>query len=87
MVDKQLEIYRKKRDFEQTGEPSGDVAVTPSQRRRFIIQKHDATRLHYDLRLEKEGVMPSWAIPRGLPFVKSDRRLAVRVNPGAQRAQ
>src|SRR5258708_14407855 len=46
-----LSTYRKKRDFEKTAEPSGDTPVVPSKRRRFVIQAHDATRLHYDLRL------------------------------------
>src|ERR1041384_545299 len=44
----------------------------------FVIQKHRATRLHYDLRLQKDGAMPSWAVPRGLPTQRGDRRLAVR---------
>jgi len=51
-----LSTYRKKRDFEKTAEPSGDTRVAPSKRRRFVIQKHDASRLHYDLRLEDDGV-------------------------------
>ena len=49
-----LSIYRKKRDFEKTSEPSGEAKIAPSKRRRFVIQKHAATRLHYDLRLEFE---------------------------------
>ncbi len=49
MALKNLSLYRKKRDFEKTAEPSGEVPVTASKRRRFVIQKHDATRLHYDL--------------------------------------
>ncbi|CAN5541170.1 DNA ligase D [soil metagenome] len=79
VVDKQLAIYRKKRDFEQTREPSGKVAVTPSQRRRFVIQKHDATRLHYDRRLEWDGVFKSWAVTRGPSLDPADKRLAVEV--------
>ena len=51
MPSKSLSTYRNKRDFEKTVEPSGDVKVAPSKQRRFVIQKHDATRLHYDLRL------------------------------------
>jgi bifunctional non-homologous end joining protein LigD len=77
--DKQLSIYRKKRDFKQTAEPSGKVVVAPSKRRRFVIQKHDATRLHYDLRLEFDGVFKSWAVTRGPSLDPVDKRLAVEV--------
>lgn len=77
--NKNLAQYRKKRDFEQTAEPSGDVAVAPSKRRRFVIQKHDATRLHYDLRLEYDGVFKSWAVTRGPSLDPHDKRLAVEV--------
>jgi bifunctional non-homologous end joining protein LigD len=79
VADKHLSIYRKKRDFEKTAEPSGAVAVTPSKRRRFVIQKHDATRLHYDLRLEFDGVFKSWAVTRGPSLDPHDKRLAVEV--------
>ena len=79
VVDKQLSLYRKKRDFEQTREPSGETAVAPSKRRRFVIQKHDATRLHYDLRLEFDGVFKSWAVTRGPSLDPADKRLAVEV--------
>src|SRR5258708_9192534 len=60
-----LSTYRKKRDFEKTAEPSGDAKVAPSKQRRFVIPKHDATRLHYDLRLGVHGVFKSWAGARG----------------------
>ena len=63
MVDN-LSTYRAKRDFKKTGEPSGEAQVKPSNRRRFVIQKHDATRLHYDLRLELDGVFKSWAVTK-----------------------
>ena len=74
-----LSTYRAKRDFQKTGEPSGKVQVKPSSRRRFVIQKHDATRLHYDLRLELDGVFKSWAVTKGPSLDPHDKRLAVEV--------
>ena len=74
-----LSTYRKKRDFEKTAEPSGRIKVAPSKLRRFVIQKHDATRLHYDLRLEFDGVFKSWAVTRGPSLDPHDKRLAVEV--------
>ncbi|OWW02380.1 ATP-dependent DNA ligase [Rhizobium sp. R72] len=74
-----LSTYRAKRDFKKTGEPSGETQVKPSNRRRFVIQKHDATRLHYDLRLELDGVFKSWAVTKGPSLDPHDKRLAVEV--------
>jgi bifunctional non-homologous end joining protein LigD len=75
-ASKQLAEYDKKRDFEGTPEPP--PSAVPGRGDSFVIQKHDATRLHYDLRLERDGVLVSWAVPRGLPLRPGDKRLAVR---------
>jgi len=76
--DKRLEEYERKRDFVKTKEPRG------GRRRRkkdeppiFVIQKHDARRLHYDVRLEVDGVLKSWAVPRGPSMNPAEKRLAV----------
>jgi bifunctional non-homologous end joining protein LigD len=74
--DPKLGQYLKMRDFEGTTEPAGGAA-TPAGNS-FVIQRHDATRLHYDLRLERDGVLVSWAVPKGVPFVKGERHLAVQ---------
>src|SRR4051812_7683526 len=75
-----LSRYQQMRDFEKTAEPSGRGAkVVASEQRRFVIQKHAATRLHFDLRLEHKGVFLSWAVTRGPSFNPKDRRLAVEV--------
>ncbi len=75
MADK-LKTYRAKRSPGQTPEPMGDEAAG-AEGRRFVVQEHHATRLHWDLRLERDGVAVSWAIPNGLPEVPKDNRLAV----------
>jgi bifunctional non-homologous end joining protein LigD len=71
-----LATYRAKRDFEATSEPAGDEGHEDGHR--FVVQEHHATRLHWDLRLEHDGVLASWAIPNGIPADPSDNRLAVR---------
>ena len=73
-----LSTYRGKRDFERTPEPSGTVAKLHAGHG-FVIQKHAARRLHYDFRLELDGVLLSWAVPKGPSLQPRDRRLAVRV--------
>jgi len=65
MATKKLAAYHAKRDFEKTSEPSGRAKVHAAEYPRFVIQKHDATRLHYDLRLEHAGVFKSWAVTKG----------------------
>ena len=76
-----LELYQKKRDFDRTPEPSGRKVKTSSRspRLRFVVQMHRATRLHYDFRLEADGVLASWAVPKGPTLVPGDRRLAMHV--------
>ena len=76
---KKLATYRAKRDFRLTQEPSGAEKVAPASELRFIIQKHAATRLHYDFRLEWKGVFLSWAVTRGPSLDPAEKRLAVEV--------
>jgi bifunctional non-homologous end joining protein LigD len=73
-----LEEYKRKRDFKKTPEPSPKRAKVSKEKRSYLIQKHDATRLHYDFRLELDGVLLSWAVTRGPSLDPADKRLAVR---------
>jgi bifunctional non-homologous end joining protein LigD len=79
-VEDKLERYRQKRDFEATPEPSGDEPDAEGDGRlpRFVIQEHHASSLHWDLRFEHDGVLPSFAIPRGIPPDPRENHLAVR---------
>jgi bifunctional non-homologous end joining protein LigD len=81
MARDDLKTYRAKRDFQKTAEPSGaeSGAIAPSPRLRYVIQKHDATRLHYDFRLELGGTFKSWAVTKGPSNDPADKRLAVEV--------
>ena len=71
-----LSRYNAKRDFTKTAEPAGTLA--PGHGNSFMVQKHDATRLHWDFRLEIDGVLKSWAVTRGPSLDPNEKRLAVR---------
>src|ERR1700744_1895103 len=78
MVASKLAKYQEMRDFSATAEPSGkDAKVVPSEALRFVIQKHAASHLHFDLRLEHEGTFRSWAVPKGPSIAPKDRPLAM----------
>jgi bifunctional non-homologous end joining protein LigD len=82
-MNDRLKSYRAKRDFKATPEPEDDAAalapaVAPAAPGAFVIQKHDATRLHYDVRLELDGAMLSWAVPKGPSLDPADKRMAIR---------
>src|SRR5437764_11857554 len=73
-----LKEYKTKRDFTRTAEPK-PVRKSSRGQPMFVIQKHDASRLHYDFRLEMDGVLKSWAVPKGIPTEKGEKHLAVQV--------
>ena len=78
MSNDALQTYRDRRDFHRSPEPSGESGRKPGSRPVFVIQKHAASRLHYDLRLEIDGVLKSWAVPKGPSLDPRQRRLAIQ---------
>ena len=77
--DERLKRYRAKRDFAKTPEPDASGSAGPGGEPTFVVQKHAATALHYDFRLEVDGTMPSWAVPRGPSYNPKEKRFAVHV--------
>jgi DNA ligase D-like protein (predicted 3'-phosphoesterase) len=77
-MNDRLDDYRQRRDFRRTSEPSGDSGAVGDASRRYVVQQHDASSEHWDLRLEHRGVLLSWAVPKGPSTDPRERRLAVR---------
>jgi bifunctional non-homologous end joining protein LigD len=77
--DRSLKAYEAKRDFSRTREPSPKKEKSAGKELLFVVQKHAASHLHYDFRIEMDGVLKSWAVPKGPPFVKAEKRLAMWV--------
>ena len=78
-TEPKLAEYQRKRDFSKTAEPPGKKTRSKPKTLAFVVQKHAATRLHYDLRLELDGVMKSWAVPKGPSMDPAEKRLAMEV--------
>src|SRR5690242_9105515 len=76
---KPLAEYKRKRDFTKTAEPEGASRRPSARALKFVVQKHAASRLHFDFRLELDGVMKSWAVPKGPSYDPGVRRLAMEV--------
>src|SRR5437870_1278529 len=75
-----LHQYKAKRSFSRTREPAGNISARRAREENlYVVQKHAATRLHYDFRLQMEGILKSWAVPKGFPTRRGDRRLAIEV--------
>jgi bifunctional non-homologous end joining protein LigD len=80
-TENSLKKYAQKRDFNSTNEPIPEIKENKTGILRYVIHKHNATNLHYDLRLEFEGVLLSWAIPKALPIMPSEKRMAIQTEP------
>lgn len=74
-----LKEYQEKRQFGRTSEPSPEMLETPNRIPVFVVQKHETSRLHFDFRLEIDGVLKSWAVPKGPSMNPKDKRLAIQV--------